>query len=508
MGVSLGYVDGQKMKEGPMPERPHIIFILSDQHHRRVAGFAGDPIVRTPNIDRLAATGVVCRNAYCASPLCVPSRMSLLAGQHISSTECTSNATCLRSDRATFVHSLAVAGYETVLAGRMHFVGMDQRHGFATRLVGDITATILGGQSTPYGEVLRGLSGQNGRVVQRNGPGRSSLIAYDEAVTAGACEYLRAYNSDAPLLMTIGHYGPHCPYVCPPELFDYYYERLENPPVPEGFADAVHPAVRQWYANRKMEVVGPEDIRRARAAYYGLVELLDRYVGDILSAVDASLGLENCLVIYGSDHGDMIGENGLWWKSNMYEGSVGVPLIWSAPGRLPQGRELNQLVSLLDVAPTLIGLGQGTALPEMHGRDLLPVLVGDAPEDHDRAIVSMYGGMLSWDEVNAMVRQGDWKLVEHDGYEQPQLFNLADDPREQNDLGTASGQSQRIAALRRHLSPYWDPAHLRRIGEQGRRHFKILTEWGNRYADRLPQEFWPLSPDQVARENVLLDRKC
>jgi len=475
-----------------MSDRPHIIFILSDQHHPRVAGFAGDSIVRTPNLD------------HCASPLCVPSRMSVMAGLHISATECMDNAASLRSDRATFAHSLGVAGYETVLAGRMHFLGPDQRHGFATRLVGDITPTILGGRGIGYGEVLYGMSGQGGEVVRRSGPGRSSLIAYDEAVTAATCDYLGGYGNDAPLLMTIGHYGPHCPYVCPPDLFDYYYERLTNPTMPVDFAETVHPAVRRWYANRKMEVVGPEDVRRARAAYYGLVELLDGYVGKILDAVDAALGLDNCLVIYASDHGDMIGENGLWWKSSMYEGSVGVPLIFRDPARLPPGRSIDQPVSLLDLAPTLIDIGRGPALPEMHGVNLTHLLAGHADEDPDRAVISLYCTVNTRDEVNAMVRQGDWKLVVHDGYPQVQLFNLADDPQEQHDLGTVAGHAERIAALRRHLSPHWDPQRLRRISEQGSRHAQILTDWGRRYTERLPQEAVNFTPEQIRRENFLM----
>jgi len=448
----------------------------------------------------LAEEGVLFENAYCASPLCVPSRLSLLSGLHITATGCYGNDSALRSDQATFAHALGVAGYETVLVGRMHFVGPDQSHGYATRLVGDITPTVLGGRGVPYGE-LQSLSGQAGRVVQRSGPGRSSLIAYDEAVTQAACDYIRRGDGGRPLFMTVGHYGPHCPYVCPPRLYSHYLEHLPLPSVPEGFLQSVHPAVRAWFERRNMDVVGEGDVRRARAAYYGLVELLDRYVGQIMAAVEESLGLENTVVIYASDHGDMVGHNGLFWKSNMYEGSVGVPLVLSGGGMGGGGRRIRQAVSLLDLAPTLTGLSGGPGLPEMHGQDLMPLLRGEAGEEAERAVVSLH--VDRGRGYAAMVRQGDWKLVRHLGYGSVQLFNLADDPAEQNDLGTSLAQARRIASITRELEVYWDGARVKAEVETQLAHSEVIRAWGSRFADRVTTGVWEI--DDVELNNYLAD---
>ncbi|MBN1671154.1 MAG: sulfatase-like hydrolase/transferase [Kiritimatiellae bacterium] len=472
-------------------KQPNIIFILSDQHNRAVLGGAGDTVARTPNLDRLAANGVLFENAYCSSPLCVPSRTSLLAGLHVTAIDCYSNETALRSDRATFVHALGVAGYETVLAGRMHFVGPDQSHGFAVRLTGDITPTLLGGRGVPYG-TMGGLTGQRGSIVKRSGPGRTSLNAYDEAVTQAACDYIRAYPNDKPLFMTIGHYAPHCPYVCPPGLFDYYYKNLPPPSAPEGFLHSAHPAVKDWFDIREMHVVEPEDVKRARAAYYGLVELVDGYTGEILQAVEAGLDPQNTLVVYASDHGDMIGHNGLFWKSNMYEGSVGVPLIFSGAGLATGGRRVRQPVSLLDLAPTLIEIAGGPPLPDMHGENLLPLLRGAAVENWERPIVSLLASRARRSHC-AMVRRGEWKMVEHVEYPERQLFNLTADPAEQNDLGPAPEYAALIESLAGELRPFWDGARVSEICRLQLEHTELLRQWGARYAERLSPDVWPLN---------------
>jgi choline-sulfatase len=480
-------------------KQPNIILILSDQHNKAMMGCAGDPIVRTPNLDRLAENGVRFENAYCASPVCVASRTSFLSGLHITSTGCYGNDTALRSDRATFVHALSVAGYETVLAGRMHLVGPDQSHGFTTRLTGDITPTILGGKGVPYGE-LRSLSGQAGRVVQVSGAGRSSLIAYDEAVTKDACDYIRNYDQERPLFMTIGHYGPHCPYVCPSDPYDYYYEHLPPPSNPDNFAETVHPAIQKWFEMRNMKVVEEDDVRRARAAYYGLVELLDRYTGDILNAIESSLNLENTLIIYASDHGDMAGHNGLFWKSTMYEGSVGVPLIFTGAGVEGKGRLVHQPVSLLDFAPTLIELAGAPPLPELHGQDIFPLVQDRAEETPERAVVSLHIDRAV--NYTAMVRKGDWKSVEYLGYRQPQLFNLVDDPAEQNDLGGNHDHKDLIADLTKEIAVYWDGARVKENYERQQVHQNLLKEWGAEFEGRIGTDVWSI--DNVEANNYLV----
>lgn len=524
----------------------NFVVILSDQHHAGVAGHAGDPWVRTPSLDRLAAEGTTFDAAYCASPLCVPSRSALLSGLHTSKNGCFSNGASLRSDRATFVHSLSNAGYETVLCGRMHFNGPDQRHGFRKRLVGDITPTILGGTGSNYG-VLRGTAGQSIRSLRLSGPGNSNVIEYDNAVADAACEYI-ATDHDSPFFLLVGLYGPHCPYVCPSHLYEYYFDRVDPPDVPEGFQRSVHPAVRHWYRSRRVDEATSEDIRRCRAAYYGLVELLDGHVGTILETLESAGHRQDTAVIYLSDHGDMIGENGLFWKSNLYEGSVRVPLTVRLPGvpmsagehgqdagapsmgsqardrriaTAARGTRVAAPVSLLDIAPTVISLAGAQPLPEYDGIDVSPVLGvtgadagGSGTQDgqhsrgnrlggSDREIISICtevrGGTTS-----AMIRKGLHKLIAYHGYSDPQLFNLQSDPCEQHDLAGEPALSDTRRELESALA---SAVELGAVAEEFallRSHTAILSTFGGEHEADLEKykENWRPQGDSNRLENT------
>jgi choline-sulfatase len=477
---------GQRPDAGGTPASPNIIFVLSDQHNPLIVGSHGDPFVRTPNLDRLTAEGAVLDNCYCGSPLCVPSRSALLSGLLPHRTGIFTNFQALPSDETTFVHALAIAGYETTLVGRMHFVGPDQRHGFSERLVGDITPSTIGVGYDNYGE-LRGTTGQNRQAAVKSGPGRSAVLQYDEDVLEAACAYLeqRAETSQ-PLFMTVGFYGPHCPFVCPRDLFDHYYDTIPRPEPLDDLRSTLHPAVRKWLTNRGILDLDLETIHRARAAYYGLIELMDRYVGRLREAVAATIGLENTLIIYSSDHGDMAGDKGMFWKSNMYEGSVRVPAIFHMPGIIPAGRRITGLTSLLDFGPTLIELTGAPSLPLADGQSIWPQLTGDETINPDRAVLSMCGD-LKGDLPSAMVRQGPWKLVDHYSYATPQLFNLDDDPHEQMDLGASESHAEIRQALYEELNQVWDGAavheHVQRVAAYTNLRGQFNTKTGNRYPD-------------------------
>ena len=468
------------------PVQPNIIFVLSDQHNPLIIGNHGDPFVRTPNLDRLTAEGTALDNCYCGSPLCVPSRSALLSGLLPHRTGIFTNFQALPSDQTTFVHALAIAGYDTVLAGRMHFVGPDQRHGFAERLVGDITPSTIGVGYDNYG-VLRGTTGQNRVAATKSGPGRSAVLQYDEAVLAAACGYLeQRAETSKPLFMTVGFYGPHCPFVCPHDLFEHYYETLPHPEPLDDMRGALHPAVEKWLSNRGILDLDLDTIHRARAAYYGLIELMDQYVGRLRETIAATIGSENTLIIYSSDHGDMAGDKGMFWKSNMYEGSVRVPAIFHLPDAIPAGRRITGLTSLLDFGPTLIELAGAPALPLADGQSIWPQLTGDKEIDPDRVVLSMCGD-LKGDLPSAMVRQGPWKLIDHHSYATPQLFNLEDDPHEQMDLGDSESHAEVKQALYQELNQVWDGAavheHVQRVAAYTNLRGQFNTKTGNRYPD-------------------------
>lgn len=462
-----------------MNNKKNIVYILSDQHNPLIMGAAGDKYVRTPNIDSLYARGTGFDNCYCASPLCVPSRSTILSGRLPSKTGVYNNMQALSSCEATFPVALTDSGYETVLAGRMHFVGWDQWHGYEKHLVGDITPCFVGGDNEReiYGDFMRS-SGQNMTSIKKSGAGRSAVLDYDEDVTSAACEFLENRTDDRPLFLTVGFYGPHCPYIAPKELYDYYYNLL-----PElDFFDKedkakMHPAIQKWYENRKLEVT-PDDVRRIRASYYAMVELMDGYVGRILETVDKTLGLDNTLIIYTSDHGDNIGEHGLFWKTNFYEGAGRVPAVVMEDGGKGKGRRIKENVSLLDIAPTVLSYAEAEALPEYDGIDLGPALRGEEQLDAERPVVSLCSD-IKGDNPSMMVKWKNYKFIRHAGYKDVQLFDLEKDPNEVNDLGC----DPNFEGLRTHLmdisNQYWnEEKSLYELGV-AKRHFALMKKWFN-----------------------------
>jgi choline-sulfatase len=353
-------------------KRPnHIIFLLSDQHNADCMAWRGDPWLRTPAFDRLAAEGAACTSTYCGSPLCVPSRSSLLATRLPQATGVFTNDQCLPSDRIIFVHELGNAGYRTVLCGRMHFKGPDQRHGFHERLVGDIGDTNWSGRKAGAGARAFGGYGAGHKVLAEAGPGRSRVMAYDEAVIDAACQRIADQPADEPLFLTVGTYGPHSPYVCDPERFAYYYEALPRLS-PEALPEELHPAVRDAYERMGMVSPDAEAMHRARAAYYGLVETLDGHLARLRAAAQAAFG-DEVLFVYSSDHGDMASSRGLFWKQNFYEGAVRVPLLVAGPG-ISAGHRLAEPTSLMDLGVSLLSAAGAEAMIETDGENLWPAL--------------------------------------------------------------------------------------------------------------------------------------
>lgn len=434
-------------------DRPNMVIVISDQHNPHVAGYAGDPVVRTPSLDRLASRGTNFASAYAASPLCVPSRMSLLTGQHPSSTQVWTNSCVLGSDVPTFAHGLAAEGYETVLCGRMHFMGPDQWHGFETRLVGDVIGTYFGGRLPDFGPVPLAAADEVREAVELAGPGLTSYQAYDRDVARAAIDFLKKRGRpDGPFCLVVGFVLPHCPYIAPPSLYDDYAERVAVPDLPPGYHDRLHPAMKAWRRDRRIDDLDPDDMHRARAAYYALVELLDRNVGTVLDA--AAPKDRPTHVVYTSDHGDMAGEHHMWWKSNLCEGAAGVPLLWAEAGATPSAAQVvDAPVSLVDLAPTLLDTAGAPPLPNADGRSLAAAFGRGAlmPVDVFSEAVPARSAPAR------MVRRGPWKLVKHHGYETPQLFNLDHDPGEFHDRADAGDCAEVRAELVDAVEAGWRP---------------------------------------------------
>ena len=438
-------------------------------------GCAGDDVVRTPHMDRLAQAGVRFDSCYCPAPLCVPSRMSFMSGLYPSRSRVWSNSCILGSGIPTFAHGLGTAGYETVLAGRMHFVGPDQRHGFEHRLVGELTAVYPGAPLKALPRELWVATGQSRAAVTTAGPGRTGYQAYDEAV-AEACEhFLQSHRApERPFCLVAGFVLPHCPFVCRKEDWDYYINRVTLPHIPEGHFDRLHPAVQLWRSNRGVEDLCEDEILRARAGYYGLVTHLDRQIGRITEALNASGLADNTIVIYTSDHGEMAGEHGMWWKSSFYEGSAGIPLIVSRPGQEGVAAPSGRVVNLVDVGPTVLDMAGADSPEGIDGRSFAALLDGRGNDWLDETF-SEHGPSMGVPACR-MIRRGPWKLTHYEGY-RPQLFNLEDDPGEWHDLGEDPAHQEIREQLHTRVLDGWSGRRVTKALERRAREWDLQASW-------------------------------
>ena len=456
--------------------RPNLLVIMSDQHNPHVLGCAGDPHVRTPSLDRMAAGGVCFDNTYCAGPLCVPSRMSFVTGLFPHDLEIWTNHGVLPSNVPTFAHALSLADCQTTLCGRMHFNGPDQNHGFERRLAGDVSGAAEAGPKGLFEGVWnRTGCGQTYRSLLPDavGTGQASYAAYDAMVTERARQFLRE-EVEAPFCLVVGFLLPHNPYVCPQDLFEEYMDKLPQLSV-ELPADE-HPAVQALRATRGTGDITPEMTRRARAAYYGLATLMDRNIGRVLDALDEAGLADSTAVVYTTDHGEMAGEHGLWWKDSFYEGSVRVPMIWSWPGRFREGHRVDAVTSLLDIAPTLLELGGAEPLPGQRGHSLTGFL--DAERQPGSWPDTAYAETCAHGQRPArMLRTGRWKLNVYHGHHAPQLFDLQADPGEATDLGSDEALRGVREELTARACDGWSGADVERREALNRQRADLTKRW-------------------------------
>lgn len=416
-----------------MERSPNILFLMTDEHRYDVAGFAGNTIVRTPTLDRLAADGVVFNNAYTPAPICVPGRQSMMAGQLPRTTGCLRFGQDLPPGHLTFARLFARHGYATVCAGKLHHQGIDQMQGWTHRIGAD---TILAPEfvENPAPEFaerafnLKRLKWSDAKEVRRAGIGRSPWAAKDELALAGALDFIEEYFSDPyydratperPLLLKISLNQPHYPYLAPKELFTYYLNRVE-PFLDEPVFD--HPFLSTRQVRPGVDA-SERDIRRATAAYYAMVENADAMFGRVIEALEHhGQSIDDWIVVYTSDHGEMLGQHGVWEKQKFFEASVRVPLIIRWPRRFGPGR-VDVNVNLCDLYATLCELAGLDVPPGLDSRSMVRLMHGDITEWFDES-VSHFG------QTNLMIKRGSLKY-QYYGEDMPEvLFDLARDPSE------------------------------------------------------------------------------
>lgn len=422
-----------------MAPRPNVLFLMSDEHRPDVTGYEGDPVIRTPILDELAATGVAFRNAYTPSPICIPGRQSLMAGQLPRTCGCETFAHDLPPGHMTFARRFAQWGYATVACGKLHHQGTDQMQGWTRRISGDIAVApqfIPDRQEEEFARHARPISAvkwSDAKEIQRAGIGRGPNVVHDEYAVQGALQFIEEYftspyydreQAGRPLLLKVSLLQPHYPYTTDASKFGYYLNRVcpfLDQPV------SSHPFLGRREVRPGIDV-SVRELRRATAAYYGMVETIDEQYRRVLDALRAvGQDPDEWIIVYTSDHGEMLGEHGIWEKQKFYEASVRVPLIVRWPRRFAGGRVVRQNVNLCDLFATLCDL-TGIATPSgLDSRSLVPLLHGDADGWFDET-VSQFG------LYNLMIKRGALKY-QHYGPEMPEvLFDLDRDPTEMTDF--------------------------------------------------------------------------
>jgi len=451
-----------------MSYRFNILFLMSDEHRATVAGFEGDRVVRTPVLDALAHTGVVFKNCYTPSPITVPTMVCLNAGQLPKTCHC-EGWKDLEPGHPTFARVFAQHAYQTVACGRLMHQGYDVMQGWTHRIGDDINERenyIDGKGEDEFKKHLRPFRDYkwpDAKDIHRAGIGRSHVQITDDYTVLGALNFIEKCfldpyydreQPDRPLLLRVGLCQPHYPYLTSAEKFNYYLNRVE--PF-EGQQPFDHPFLSQRQV-RPGEDATAREIRRAVAAYYGMVETLDDLFSMVMSALeDAGQNLDDWVIVYTSDHGEMLGEHGIWEKQKFFDGSARVPLIIRYP-KLASGRVVTENVNLCDLFATLCDLADLPVPDGLDSRSLVPLMEGDA-SDWNNETVSQFG------TINFMIKRDALKY-QYYGEDMPEvLFDLDKDPNETTNFIDDAAYADAVAAFRKRMAelghgPNADPNYV------------------------------------------------
>jgi choline-sulfatase len=441
----------------------NIVLLMADQLAAFVLPIYGHPLVQTPSIAALAARGVVFDNAYCNSPICAPSRFSMLSGRFAHAIDAFDNACEFPASIPTMAHYLRAAGYRTILCGKMHFVGPDQLHGFDERLTTDIyPADFLWVPDWSQGPGDRPTGISMRHVVEAGPCVRSMQMDYDEEVAHAGVQ--RVYDlartgCDRPFFLAVSFTHPHPPFVAPKAHWDRYdTDAIDMPRVPAIAYDALDPHSRWLYEAHAQDrhALTNERIRRARHGYYGMVSYVDEKIGSVVDALHETGLAGRSLIVLCADHGEMLGERGMWYKQTFYEGSARVPLVVRAPDSTPL--RCAAVVSLVDLLPTFLEIAAPASpfapADPLDGQSLLPLLEGNG-DAVLREAISEYSseGVCA---PSRMLRRGNYKYIYTHGLP-PMLFDVAADPQELDDLAGRAPFAAIEADLRARLLRDWDP---------------------------------------------------
>ncbi len=489
--------------------KPNILIFMVDQLNGTLFPDGPANWLHAPNLKKLAARSTRFQNTYTASPLCAPGRASFMSGLLPSRSRVYDNASEFASDIPTYAHHLRRAGYQTCLSGKMHFVGPDQMHGFEERLTTDIYPADFG-WTPDYrkpGERIDWWYHNMGSVTGAGVAEISNQMEYDDEVAYNATRKiydLARGKDDRPWCLTASFTHPHDPYVARKKYWDLY-EDCDHllPEVPAmDYEDHDAHSKRIFDANdwRSFDIT-EDQIKRARRAYFANISYLDDKIGEVMEALETTR--QEAVILFVSDHGDMLGERGLWFKMSFFEGSSRVPLMIAAPEMA--AKLVMAPVSNLDVTPTLCdlaGVSLAEIAPWVQGETLVPLGQGGertSPVAMEYAAEASYAPMVS-------LRYGPWKY-NRCALDPEQLFNLDTDPHELENLADLAKHQGTLAQLRAKAEARWDleafDAAVRM--SQARRHVVYQALRNGAY---FPWDFQPLqkASERYMRNHMNLDK--
>ena len=447
---------------------PNILLIQADQLAANALSSYGNGTVKDPNIARLARQGVVFDNCYCNLPMCGPSRASMHAGRLPFSIEMYDNASEFHADIPTFAHYLRALDYRVELSGKMHFVGPDQLHGYNKRHTTEIyPANFAWTVDWSKGRTYKPTNLTMAPIIESGPAIRTLQMDYDDEVGyygTQALYDLARKQDDRPFMLTVSFTSPHSPFVIGQEYWDLYdHDDIESPAVaPLGLDEMDHLSRNLHFCQARDKFTITDAHRRmARHGYYGMISYIDEKVGQLMEVLDKTGLAENTIVIMIADHGEMMGERGMWFKQHFFEWAARVPFIVHAPGRFKPGR-VKQNISLIDLMPTLLDLASDSGFNDyaapLDGQSLVPAMTGDTSTMNDM-VISEFAADGSTGP-SRMVRRGPWKLMWLEGVDSL-LYNIEDDPNETDNRIDDPELVDLIAELSGILFDGWDPEQLR-----------------------------------------------
>jgi choline-sulfatase len=484
-------------------DRPDILVIQADQLSASALGAYGNQVVRAPHLDALAAESAVFDRAYCNSPLCAPSRASFLSGELPSTIGTYDNAAEFPAAVPTFAHHLRAAGYRTTLVGKTHFIGPDQLHGFEERLTTDVYPAdfemvpdwrLADDERLPWYHDTRSIGGAApaAATLQRD---YDDEVAFTTRRALTDIARARGHGDERPFLLLASFIAPHDPYEPPAEHWERYAGVEIDLPATHGAPPPQDAHSRRLRAMCELDAdpPGEDEIRRARRGYYACVSYLDDQIGAVLRTLEETGLAEHTVVVVTSDHGDMLGEHGLWYKMAPFEDSARVPLIVRGSGRFAPGR-VRRTASLVDLLPTFAELA-GADVPPTAGTSLVGLLCGDDGGWPDRAVIEYLAEGVRAPQLTLV--RGNWKLVHCPG-DPDVLFDLDADPHELDDRAGDPELAGLLAELRDELLAGRDlealTARILRSQEERRRVHAALTtgrphSWDHAPRDRSAEQY-------------------